>query len=206
MQTVEFVFDFGSPNAYLCHRVIPAIESRTGARFEYVACLLGGIFKATGNQAPMLAFAGVRNKLEYERLEMHRFIERHGLSKFRMNPGFPVNTLRAMRGAVFAEIRGESEPYIEAMMCAMWEDGLPIADPKVFARVLEEVGLDSAAYDAGTNDPDVKSRLAASTERAVERGAFGSPTFFVGSEMWFGKERLVDVERFLGSTERGLGA
>ena len=68
--------------------------------------LLGGVFKATGNRSPAEAFAGIRNKLEYERLETERFIRRHGITQFRRNPFFPVNTLQIMRGAVAAELDG----------------------------------------------------------------------------------------------------
>ena len=77
--TVEFLFDFGSPNAYLCHKLIPAIEARTGARFDYVPILLGGLFKLANNRSPAEAFAGIPNKRAYESLEMKRFIAKHGL-------------------------------------------------------------------------------------------------------------------------------
>src|SRR6185312_10950172 len=113
--TVEFHFDFGSPNAYLAHLVIPAIERRTGARFRYVPVLLGGVFKATGNRSPGEAFAGIRNKLEYERLETQRFLRRYGITEFNRNPFFPVNTLRIMRGAVAAEMDGALAPYVAAV-------------------------------------------------------------------------------------------
>ena len=134
MQDIQFYFDFGSPNAYLCHRVIPAIEARTGARFNYVPVLLGGIFKLTGNQSPAQAFAGIKNKPEYQRLEMRRFIDKHGLSAFRSNPNFPVNTLQLMRGAVAAQTLGVFEAYVDAMFACMWERGLKMDDATVFRR------------------------------------------------------------------------
>lgn len=199
MTTVEFVFDFGSPNAYLAHKVIPAIERRTGARFEYVPCLLGGIFKATGNQSPMSAFAGVKNKLAYDRLEMDRFVKRHGLAAFRWNPHFPVNTLAIMRGAVAAQMDGELAPYVDAMFRGMWEEGRKLDDPAVIAETLAAAGFDPARFQARIQDQAVKDRLAANTAQAVERGAFGAPTFFIGGEMWFGKERLRDIEDYLAA-------
>lgn len=199
MTTVEFVFDFGSPNAYLAHKVIPAIERRTGARFEYVPCLLGGIFKATGNQSPMSAFANVKNKLAYDRLEMDRFVKRHGLAAFRWNPHFPVNTLTIMRGAVAAQMDGELARYVDAMFRGMWEEGRKLDDPAVIAETLAAAGFDPARFQARVQDPAVKDRLAANTARAVERGAFGAPTFFIGDEMWFGKERLRDIEDYLAA-------
>ncbi len=192
--TLEFLFDFGSPNAYLAHKIIPAIEKRTGRRFTYVPVLLGGIFKATNNKPPMIAFGGIKGKMEYEMLETRRFIEHHGLSKFQLNPHFPVNTLLAMRGAVAAEIDGGLAAYVDAVMRLMWEDGKKMDDPDVARASLDASGLDGARILARTQDADVKQRLADNTAQAVERGAFGIPTFFVGNEIYFGKNTLRDVE------------
>ena len=191
---VEFLFDFGSPNAYLAHKAIPAVEARTRVRFAYVPVLLGGVFKATGNRSPMEAYAGVPAKLAYEALETRRFVARHGLTRFAPNPHFPVNTLAIMRGAVAAETLDVFAPYVEAVFAAMWEDGRKMDDPAVAAEALAAAGLPATRLVALTQDPSVKARLAASTAAAVERGVFGSPTFFVGDEMFFGKDRLGDVE------------
>jgi len=192
--TVEFLFDFGSPNAYLCHKVIPSIEARTGSRFAYVPILLGGLFKLANNRSPMEAFANIPGKLAYDRLEMQRFVARHGLHAFRLNPHFPVNTLQIMRGAVAAQRQGCFERYVEVVFAAMWERGLKMDDPAVVAAVLSECGLDATALLQATQDAEVKGRLLANTQGAHDRGAFGSPTFFVGAEMFFGKDRLRDVE------------
>jgi 2-hydroxychromene-2-carboxylate isomerase len=194
-----FYFDFGSPNAYLAHRVIPDIEARTGQRFTYVPVLLGGLFKLTGNQAPMIAFAGVPNKLAYEHREMQRFIARHKLTKFRMNPHFPVNTLALMRAATAAESEGLLAPYVEAMFRGMWEDGCKLDDPEMLAAALAEAGLPAERLLALAQTPEVKERLMANTQAAYEKGAFGIPTFLVGDELYFGKDRLRDVEEALGA-------
>jgi 2-hydroxychromene-2-carboxylate isomerase len=191
---VEFLFDFGSPNAYLSHKLIPAIESRTGVRFDYVPVLLGGLFKLANNRSPMEAYAGIPNKLAYERLEMTRFIKQHGLTAFRMNPHFPVNTLKIMRGACAAQELGVLEPYVDAVYAAMWEQQLNMADDAVIAGALQRAGLDAAALIAASQQQAVKDRLLQNTQAAYERGAFGSPTFFVNGEMWFGKDRLREVE------------
>ena len=192
-RTVEFIFDFASPNAYLAWRVLPGMLAATGAGLEITPCLLGGLFKGTGNQAPMTAFAGVRGKLDYERLEMQRFITRHGLHRFRMNPHFPVNTLLLMRGLVAAQADGVGDAYVEAGLAAMWEDGLKMDDPDVVRTALDAAGLDGEALVARTQEPSVKQALVDNTASAVERGVFGIPTFFVGDEMFFGKERLGQV-------------
>ncbi|PTT05533.1 2-hydroxychromene-2-carboxylate isomerase [Caulobacter sp. HMWF025] len=193
-KTVEFVFDFGSPNAYLVWKLLPALAARQGAEVRIVPCLLGGLFKLTGNQAPMLAFGGIKGKMEYEMLETRRFIAAHDLSDFRFNPHFPVNTLILMRGLVAARRAGVEAAYLEAMLKGMWEQGLKLDDPAVFVATAEAAGLDGAALLAATGDPEVKAELVAGTEAVAARGAFGIPTLFVGDEMFFGKERLGQVE------------
>jgi 2-hydroxychromene-2-carboxylate isomerase len=198
--SVEFHFDFGSPNAYLAHLVIPEIERRTGASFRYVPVLLGGVYKATGNRSPGEAFAGIRNKPEYEQLETERFVRRHGITAFARNPFFPVNTLRIMRGAVAAEMDGGFSQYVDAVFHHMWGQPKKMDDPEVIRAALDESGVDGAALLARIEDPGVKQALIANTEASVARGTFGSPTFFVGDEMWFGKDRLRDVEEAIGAS------
>lgn len=196
-KTVEFIFDFASPNGYLAHRVLRAIAARTGASIQIVPCLLGGIFKLASNQSPMAAFAQVKGKLEYENLETQRFITKHGLGEFKLNPHFPVNTLTIMRGFIAAQRTGVAEAYLEVVLAAMWEHGEKMDDPAVIERVLRTGGLDGNGLLALTQSPDVKAELLANTEAAVQRGVFGIPTFFVGAEMFFGKERLDQVEELL---------
>ncbi|MEN7343078.1 MAG: 2-hydroxychromene-2-carboxylate isomerase [Pseudomonadota bacterium] len=196
-QSIDFIFDFASPNAYLVHRALPALLKRTGADINYVPCLLGGIFKATGNQAPMMAFGGVKGKLDYDRLEIVRFIQNHNISAFKMNPNFPVNTLLLMRGAIVAQTDDKLEDYIEAGFVAMWERGLKMDEPEVFASAMAEAGFDGEKMLARTQDTSVKDRLMQNTNDAVARGCFGIPTFYIGDEMFFGKERLPQMEALL---------
>lgn len=191
---VEFHFDFGSPNAYLSWKVVPEIEKRTGTKFQYVPVLLGGIFKATNNVSPVIANQGIRNKNEYQFLEIERFVKKHGLTKFKFNPHFPVNTLQIMRGAIAAEVENILPKYMDAAMAAMWEDGKKMDDPDVIKTVLDAAGIDGAHILARTGEADVKAKLAANTEEAVNRGAFGIPTFYVDGDIYFGKDRLRDVE------------
>jgi 2-hydroxychromene-2-carboxylate isomerase len=191
---VQFLFDFGSPNAYLAHKVIPDIEKRTGATFAYVPVLLGGIFKLTGNQPPMVAFGNIKNKMPYEQLETQRFIRKHNLKEFRFNPNFPVNTLNLMRMAVAAQHMGILPRYADAVFHHMWEEPKKMDDPAVVHAALAESGLDADALIAAAQTPAVKQELMANTEKAVEQGAFGSPTFLVDREIFFGKNTLRDVE------------
>ena len=194
MPHVEFHFDFGSPNAYLAHLIIPELEQRTGAPFEYVPVLLGGVFKLTNNRSPIESFHGVKNKLEYGRIEMRRFIRRHGITRFAMNPFFPVNTLLVMRGAIAAQTEGVFDRYVDAVFGHMWAEPKKMDHPAVARAALDESGLDGARLIAMTQEPAGKDRLLANTQKSVDRGAFGSPTFFVGEEIFFGKDRLRDVE------------
>lgn len=198
-KTVEFIFDFASPNAYLAHCVLPEIAQRTDAEIVITPCLLGGLFKITGNQAPMTAFGGIQGKLAYEALETQRFIAKHGLSQYRFNPHFPINTLLIMRGLVAARHQGVEGVYTRAVFAGMWERGLKMDDPAVVATVLTEAGLDAKAILEATQDPEVKAELLANTEAAAARGAFGIPTFFVGDEIFFGKERLGQIEEELAA-------
>ena len=194
MPKVEFLFDFGSPNAYLAHLVIPEVERRTGTKFEYVPILLGGVFKLTNNRSPAEKMAGIKNRLEYERLEMQRFIRRHNVASFTFNPYFPVNTLLIMRGAVAAELEGVLAPYVDAVFKAMWGEPKKMDDPEVVRAVLNDGGFDGEVLLARTQDQAVKDRLMQNTQDSVARGAFGSPTFFVDGEIFFGKDRLSEVE------------
>ncbi|MDD9888975.1 MAG: 2-hydroxychromene-2-carboxylate isomerase [Gammaproteobacteria bacterium] len=191
---VEFHYDFGSPNTYFCHRVIPEIEERTGVKFKYVPILLGGVFKTTNNKSPMEQFAGVTNKNEYQSLEIARFIKKHKLDKYARNPNFPVNTLHLMRGACYASGKDWEADYIEAMYQCMWEKGLAMGDPAVIVAALKEYDLPAEEIVEATQDPAVKQILIDNTTATVERGSFGSPTFYVGDEIFFGKDRLRDVE------------
>lgn len=199
MRTVEFHFDFGSPNAYLSHLVIPENERRTGATFVYVPVLLGGVFKLTNNRSPAESLAGIRNKPEYQRLETERFVKRHGITRFAPNPFFPVNTLVLMRGAIAAQRLGVFARYVDEMYRHMWAEPKKLDDPAVLRAALVESGLDADAILALTQAQDVKDELLANTQLSVERGTFGSPTFFVGDEIYFGKDSLRDVEEAIGA-------
>ncbi|MBN8981743.1 MAG: 2-hydroxychromene-2-carboxylate isomerase [Rhizobiales bacterium] len=190
----EFQFDFGSPNAYLAEVALPGIEKRTGVKFDYVPVLLGGIYKATGNMSPFDSLRGIKNKPEYNQLETQRFIKKYSITKFKMNPFFPVNTLMLMRGAVAAKMEGMFEPYFRAAYHHMWEDPKKMDDVETFKAAFKSSGIDVDKLFARAQQDDVKKKLIDDTTDAVNRGAFGSPTFFVGKEMFFGKDQVRDVE------------
>jgi 2-hydroxychromene-2-carboxylate isomerase len=199
MPKVEFLFDFGSPNAYLSHLVIPEIEKRQGVKFEYVPILLGGVFKLTGNRSPAETNAGVKNKGAYQQLETERFVRQHGITRYKPNPFFPVNTLMLMRGAVAAQKLGAFERYVDEVYRHMWADPKKLDDPAVLRAALIESGLPADKLFELVQTPEVKDKLLAETQRAVDRGTFGSPTFFVDGEIYFGKDRLRDVEEAIAA-------
>ena len=201
--SAEFHFDFGSPNAYLSHLVIPGIEARTGVAFAYVPVLLGGVFKATNNVSPMVSLQGIKNKPAYQRLETERFVRQHGIDEYRANPHFPVNTLQIMRGAVFAERENFLADYVNAVFRHMWAEPKKMDDADVIAAAFAESGLPADRIMAGIQQPEVKAALIANTESSVQRGVFGSPSFFVGDELFFGKDKLRDAEEEIERQKAG---
>jgi 2-hydroxychromene-2-carboxylate isomerase len=199
---VEFHFDFGSPNAYLSHRAIPAIETRTGVKFTYVPVLIGGVFKATGNASPAVTLQGIKNKGEYQQVEMERFLKKHKIADYNSNPFFPVNTLQIMRGAIFAQTQNYYERYIHEIYQHMWCEPKKMDEPEVIRNAFEASGLPSADIFEGMQDTTVKQTLIDNTTRSVEMGSFGSPTFFVDNEIFFGKDKLTDVEDEINNNKK----
>jgi 2-hydroxychromene-2-carboxylate isomerase len=199
MPKVEFLFDFGSPNAYLSHLVIPEIEKRQGVKFEYVPILLGGVFKLTGNRSPAETNVGIKNKGEYQQLETERFVRQHGIKRYKPNPFFPVNTLMLMRGVVAAQKLGMFERYVDEVYRHMWADPKKLDDPAILRDALTESKLPVDKLFELVQTAEVKDALLAQTQRAVERGTFGSPTFFVDDDIYFGKDKLRDVEEAIAT-------
>jgi len=196
MTSIEFHFDFGSPNAYLVHKVIPTLTAKTGIKFDYVPVLLGGGFKATNNVSPMVAMQGIENKPQYQQLETARFCAAYGVAPQVPNPHFPVNTLKMMRGATFARSQSYYPQYIDAMYAAIWEQAMKMDEDDLIVSTLISSGLPVKEIINGMSDPAVKQALIDNTQASVARGNFGSPTMFVGEEMYFGKDKLRDaVER-----------
>jgi 2-hydroxychromene-2-carboxylate isomerase len=201
--SVEFHFDFGSPNAYLAHLVIPDIEWRTGVVFEYVPILLGGVFKATSNACPAESMQSVPNKSAYAALETRRFIDRYSLAdRYRWNDDFPVNTLRIMRGAVAARHLGSEtyRGYVDTVFEAMWRYPRKMDEPEIINETLRGAGLPAGTLIAAMRDPQIKAELFRNTGNSVARGVFGAPSFFVADYLYFGKDRLREVEEAIVAT------
>ena len=195
-KTIELIFDFVSPNAYQIWGPLNDVAERTGATIEVTPVFLGGMHKLTGNAPPFMRDAEVKGKNEYAMLEMNRFIKKHGLTKFQMNPKFPFNTVTLQRLLLTVEPE-ERGKLIEALNVGMWENGLDMTDLEVVGKLLQDAGYDAKALLEKTQDADVKQQLMDNTEKAVERGAFGIPTMYIDGEMYFGKERLGQIEEQL---------
>ena len=193
-KSVEFFFDVGSPTVYLAATQLSKIAGRHGATVLWRPCLLGGVFKATGNVSP----ATVPAKSRYMGDDLERFARRYEVP-FLFNPFFPVNTLALMRGAVAYQQQGRLDQYIEAIFSAMWVTGKNMNEPTIVAEVLDTIGIGAQEFLVAIAAQDVKDKLKSNTEEAVERGAFGAPTFFVGDEMFFGQDRLDFVEAALAA-------
>lgn len=190
MKTLDFYYDFGSPNVYLAWKALSDVD---GLTLNLKPALIGGIFKGTNNQPPWQAFAGVPAKMHYMMAEIKRFAAIYDLSAFAMNPHFPVNTLLAMRGAMVAHADGVEAAYFQAVQTAMWETGLDVSKPDVLAAVLTEAGLPGEDIVARTAEPEIKQALMDATAAAIARGLFGLPTWFAANAagedaMYFGKD------------------
>jgi 2-hydroxychromene-2-carboxylate isomerase len=190
----QFLFDFGSPNAFLSHEAIPVVEKRIGIKFEYVPVLLGGIYKATNNKPPIVTLVGIKNKLEFLDHETERFARRYQVAVPKRNPFSPVNTLTLMRAAVAAQIDGVFDNYIDAAFFHMWIEPKEMSNPEIALKALTQSGIDAERLFARAQHAEVKQQLIENTQSAVERGAFGVPTFFIDDEMFFGKDQLRDIE------------
>jgi 2-hydroxychromene-2-carboxylate isomerase len=193
-KTVEFFFDVGSPTAYLAYTQLPAIAAACGATVVWRPMLLGGVFKATGNASPVTIPAKGRWMLG----DLQSWARRWGVPLV-FNPHFPINTLTLMRGAVGVQMREPSlfGRYLAVVFGAMWRAPRNLGDAEVLTEVLREGGLDADRMAALSADPEVKAKLIANTNEAIERGAFGAPTFFVDGRMFFGQDRLDFVREAL---------
>ena len=194
---VDFIFDIASPNAYFCHQLIPSFENRTGVKFNYIPCLLGGIMKLSGNQPPFVAYADIKNKNDYQMIEIARFIKQHKLIKYKFNSSFPMNTVQVQRGALAAQELGVFDEYLEIMLKAMWEEDKNLSDLDVLQSTMNENNLDAEAIIKIVTSQECKDKLIANTSDAVNRGAFGVPTFFLNDEIFFGKDHLYQLEEFI---------
>ena len=199
---VDFIFDIASPNAYFCHQLIPGFEERTGVKFDYIPCLLGGIMKLSGNQPPFVAFADIKNKNNYQFIEIERFIKQHKLVKYKFNSHFPQNTVQVQRGALAAQELGIFDRYIEVILRAMWEEDKNLSDLDVLQDTLINNKLDAEAIIKIVTSQECKDKLIKNTREAVDRGAFGVPTFFIDDQIFFGKDHLHQLEEYINSYKK----
>lgn len=184
---VEFLFDFGSPTAYLAYTQLPRIAAERGAEIVWRPILLGGVHKASGNTSPITVAAKGRWMFD----DIARWAKRYGVP-FRMNPHFPINTVALMRGAVATQMKMPDNfmTYVDAVFKAVWAEPRNMGDPAEVGAVLKQAGLDAERIFALVGEQEIKDKLKENSDDAVARGVFGAPTFFVGKDMFFGQDRL----------------
>jgi 2-hydroxychromene-2-carboxylate isomerase len=194
MKTFDFYFDFGSLAAYLAHTQLPKMCAETGASANLLPMLLGGVFQATGNASPMTVPA----KGRYVFVDFKRFADGYGVP-LNMNPHFPIITTTLMRMVTALQMHKDPrmQTFMDAVFNAIWVDSRNLNDPITVAQVLTDAGFDAATLLAMANDQATKDQLKAVTMKAVERGVFGAPTFFVGEEMFWGQDRMEQVKAAL---------
>jgi 2-hydroxychromene-2-carboxylate isomerase len=192
---VDFIFDFASPNAYLCHKAIQNLEKTNDIKFNYIPCLLGGIMKLSNNQPPMITLAEIPNKSKYEfDTAFNRFMREHDITKFKMNEHFPVNTISLIRGAIVAQKNNFFDSYVELVLSGLWEQSLKLDTPEALSDLLIKNNCHADLVIEGIATDEIKAELIANTSEAVEKGAFGIPTFFVNNEMFYGKDTLRELK------------
>jgi 2-hydroxychromene-2-carboxylate isomerase len=193
--SIDFYFDYGSPTSYLAYKQMPGLIQRSGATVNFRPILLGGILQQTSNQSPL----DIPAKRAWMADDMKFFADRYGVP-FEFNPFFPINTLVLMRGATYAAQEGFLDRYSDALFDAMWGRPQNLGDPNTIGAVLQAADLDVERIVAATQDPQIKNKLKADTQQAIDRGAFGAPTIFVGNQMFFGQDRMQFVEEILAKS------
>ena len=195
-KTLEFFFDYISPTAFIAQAIVPGVIERTGAKLKLRPMFLGGVMQATGNKPP----ATVPAKGKYMGADLARQCKRYGLT-LHFNPHFPMMNTRILTGATLrlADDPEQQHKLFQAGWKHVWgrADGINVGEEAAFKEAFAQEGFDADALWALGTDPETKQMLRANTAEAVERGAFGAPTFFVGDEMFFGHDRLDYAEEEL---------
>ena len=197
----EFYYDFGSPNSFLAHCVIDKIEKKTGYKALYKPVLLGGIFRLTNNQPPLIAFKNVKNKILYIKKEINRFVKNHKI-KYRMNDNFPLRTVEMMRASVFLENSSHYKEFINTIFFHIWTEPKKMDDYETFKKIIRKSKLPEKEIIDAIKTDNIKNKLKEYTDRAVEKGIFGLPSFVIDKELFFGKNSIYDLEKYLISKNK----
>jgi len=191
MKDFDYYFDFGSLASYLAHTQLPQLCAATQATVHFYPMLLGAVFKATGNASPM----SVPAKGKYALVDFKRYARQYGVP-LRFNPYFPIITTPLMRMVTGLQMRSDTrfQEFMDVIFKAIWIDALDMNQPEVIADVLTKAHFDPMSLMDLANEQATKDQLKEVTNRAVERGVFGAPTFFVGEEMFWGQDRIEQVK------------
>lgn len=199
MATVDFYYDFSSPNAYYSFVQLRDLVEDTGQDVAWKPVFLGGIMRELETDPPVM---DNELKARYLQRDLERWGERYGIP-FSFPSEFPIMTITPLRGALVVEEQNPDRlvPYLERVFEAYWVEDQNIGEDDVLAELAGDVGLDGQDLLDATQDPDVKDALHDRNEKALERGVFGVPTFVVDGEMYWGKDRFMFVrEAFADGT------
>ena len=188
MKKMEIFWDVGSPYTYLAIKRVQQRWGEIGEHVEFRPFLVGGVFKGTGNNMP----ASVPAKAIYMMQDLQRWADKLEVSLKLPIDGtpFPINTLIPMRGAVVAGACGKSVEYCTKLFDSYWGTGADVSQMEVLESVVEAVGLGWDDFSAELVNQEIKDSLRANTDEAIERGAFGAPAIFVGSNHYWGNDRI----------------
>ncbi|MDO6562400.1 2-hydroxychromene-2-carboxylate isomerase [Amphritea sp. 1_MG-2023] len=191
-KTIDFYYDIISVASYLAWTQLEGIAQRTGAHINYKPILLGGVFNACDNISPITIPA----KWNWVKQDIQRYADHYGVP-YQLNPHFPFNTVKVMRGALWAQANHQLEAYNQAMFTAAWVDGKDLSAQPDLEAVLNSAGFNAATVMAEIAQPSLKTALMDATQAATARGIFGAPSMFVDDELFFGQDRLEWVEKAL---------
>jgi 2-hydroxychromene-2-carboxylate isomerase len=188
---IEFFFDCSSPWTWLAFHNLQPIARELGVEVRWRPVLVGGIFNAVNPSVYEFRERGVPAKQAYLRKDLQDWARKAGLTIQFPPSVFPVNSVKAMRGCILLEPEGKLVPFASAVFEAYWSRDLDISQDDVLASLCAGIGVEPQRLLEGTARPEIKAQLKANTDEAIARGAFGSPTIFVGGDdMYFGNDRL----------------
>ena len=201
MVRLEFFFDCGSPWTYLAFHKVEAVAAEAGAELVWKPILVGGVFNAVNASVYEQRTNPIPQKLSYHGKDLQDWARLYGL-EIDWPDVFPVNSVKAMRGCLVAQDEARLPAFARSCFEIYWGENRDLVQDEVMEEVAKRVGLDPAGLLERIATPEVKHRLRANTDELIERGGFGSPTFFVdGDDMYFGNDRLELVRAALARSD-----
>lgn len=195
---IEYFLDCSSPWTFLSFKGITDLQKAKNFEIIWKPILVGGIFNSINPSVYESRENPVKEKLDYSQKDMNDWVQARGI-KINWPDIFPINSVKAMRGAFyFLDKNKDIETYLEAIFKAYWTDGKDISDENCLIKIISELEVSSEKFIEFINKPETKTRLIKNTQELMDRGGFGSPTFFLNkTDMYFGNDRLQLIEKLL---------